>query len=113
MKPAIIDITGVGPAAVDALSEHGINKLGKLAGASIEQVAAVPGFSEARAARVIAAAADLLAEHGLAKPGGDEKDKTAKPDRKDRKGKKNKKGKKGKKDKKRKRKGRGKKKGRK
>ena len=60
MKPAITDIAGVGPVAADALAEHGINTLTRLARASIERVAAVPGFSEARAARVIAAAAELL-----------------------------------------------------
>ena len=64
MKPTIIDIAGIGPAAVAALAEHRIKSLASLARASIETVAAIPGFSEARAARVIAAAAELLVASG-------------------------------------------------
>ncbi|MGB5717393.1 MAG: helix-hairpin-helix domain-containing protein, partial [Gammaproteobacteria bacterium] len=61
MKPAIIDIPGIGPAAAAALGEHRIKTLASLARAPVEKITAVPGFSEARALRVIAAAADLLA----------------------------------------------------
>ena len=61
MKPAIIDIPGIGPAAAAALGEHRIKTLASLARAPVEKITAVPGFSEARAIRVIAAAADLLA----------------------------------------------------
>ncbi|MGB5179158.1 MAG: helix-hairpin-helix domain-containing protein [Gammaproteobacteria bacterium] len=60
MKPAIIDIPGIGPAAAAALGEHRIKTLASLARAPVEKITAVPGFSEARAIRVIAAAADLL-----------------------------------------------------
>ena len=60
MKPAIIDIPGIGPAAAAALAEHSINTLTDLAKASVETVSAVPGFSEARAIKVIAAANALL-----------------------------------------------------
>ena len=60
MNPAIIDIPGIGPAAAAALAEHSINTLADLAKASVETVSAVPGFSEARATRVIDAARDLL-----------------------------------------------------
>jgi Holliday junction resolvasome RuvABC DNA-binding subunit len=60
MKPAIIDIPGIGPAAAAALAEHSIKTLTDLAKASVETISAVPGFSEARATRVIDAARDLL-----------------------------------------------------
>jgi len=61
MKQAITDITGIGPAAAAALGEQGFDSLKALARASVEQVSAVPGFSTARAQKVIAAAAELLA----------------------------------------------------
>ena len=60
MKPVITNIPGIGTVAADALAEHRITTLAQLARASVEQVAAVPGFSEARAARVIATAGELL-----------------------------------------------------
>lgn len=103
MKPAIIDIPGIGPAAEESLYEHGFKTLRKLAGASVEKVAGVPGFSEARAGKTIAAAAALLSsgtgdKDSKAKHGG--KKKKHKKDKKDKKGKKGKRGKKDKKDKK-------------
>ena len=61
MKPAIMDIPGIGPAAAAALAEHRIKTLAGLARASVEKVSAVPGFSEARAIKVIAEASALLA----------------------------------------------------
>ena len=61
MKPVITDISGIGPAAAESLAEHRIKTLDGLASSSVEKVAAIPGFSETRAARVIAAAAELLA----------------------------------------------------
>jgi hypothetical protein len=64
MKQAIIDIPGIGPAAVAALGEHRIRSLASLAKASVAKISAVPGFSEARATRVIAAANELLAGSG-------------------------------------------------
>ncbi|MDX1697425.1 MAG: helix-hairpin-helix domain-containing protein [Thiohalobacterales bacterium] len=60
MKPAIIDIPGIGPVAEATLAEHGFRKLKKLARTSIERLATVPGFGEARAGKVIAAARELL-----------------------------------------------------
>ena len=109
MKPAIIDIPGIGPAAAEALAEHRIRGLVSLARASVEKVSAVPGFSEARAARVIAAAAELLAASGTTQSakdtGGESGEKTkaggkGKKDKKDKKDKKKKgKGKEKKKDK--------------
>jgi transcription termination factor NusA len=99
MKPAIIDIQGIGPAAASALAENNVNSLKELAGASVDQIAAVPGFSAERAAKVIAAATDLLAASG-----------TSIPDEEPKKG--GKKAGKGKKDKKKKKKkGKDKKKG--
>jgi NAD-dependent DNA ligase len=99
MKPAITDITGIGPAAANALSEHGFSSLRALARASVAQVSVVPGFSTARAEKVIAAAAELQAtpeaETAAAsdKPKKDRKEKKKKDKKKkDKKGK----GKKGK-----------------
>jgi hypothetical protein len=60
MSSAITDITGIGPAAAAALAEKGIKSLRSLARASVERVSTVPGFSPARAQKVIAAAAELL-----------------------------------------------------
>ena len=45
MKPAIIDIKGIGPAAVETLAEHRIKSVNALARASIEKITAIPGFS--------------------------------------------------------------------
>ncbi|NNG11668.1 MAG: helix-hairpin-helix domain-containing protein, partial [Halobacteria archaeon] len=58
MKPAISDIPGVGPATVATLGEHRIRSLASLARASVGKIAAIPGFSEARATTVIAAATE-------------------------------------------------------
>jgi len=102
MKPAIIDIPGIGPAAAETLAEHYIRGLGDLAGASVEKIASIPGFSETRATNVIVAAAELLAASGITQPAKDKEKKS---------GKKNKAGGKSKKDKKNKGKGKGKGKG--
>jgi len=61
MKSSITDIPGIGEVAAAALAEHGIRTLRKLARSRIETVAAVPGFSTARAGKVIAAAASMIA----------------------------------------------------
>jgi hypothetical protein len=115
MKPAIIDIPGIGPAAAEALAEHRIRGVVSLARASVEKVSAIPGFSEARAAQVIAAAAELLAASGTPPSTKDEGKESGKKTKSGGKGKKDKKDKK-KKDKgkgKNKRKGKGKGKGKK
>ena len=105
MNPVIIDIPGIGPAAAATLAEHHIRNLAGLAGASVEKVSAVPGFSESRATQAIVDAAGLLAVSEITQPAKDEesggKVKAAG------------KGKKGKKGKKSKSKGKGKKKGKK
>jgi len=115
MKPAIIDIPGIGPAAAETLAEHRIRTLAALARASVEKISAIPGFSEARAASVIAAAAELTAATGATPTATDEgasekSDKGKKDKKKDKKEKKKGKGKDKKKDKK---KSKGKKKGKK
>lgn len=113
MKPAIIDIAGIGPAAVKALAEHGIRTVANLSRASVTKIASVPGFSEARATQVIADAAELLAAAGLTQPAKEKesgkKDKAGGKGKRKDKGKKDKKKKgKDKKDKKGKGKGKGK-----
>jgi hypothetical protein len=99
MKPAIIDIPGIGAAAAEALAEHRIRGLAGLARASVGKIAAIPGFSEARAAQVIAAATELLATSGSTQPARSKEEKSGKQDKaggKGKKGKKDKKKKKGK-----------------
>jgi hypothetical protein len=61
MKPAIIDIPGIGPATESTLAEHGFGTLKTLAGTSRETLANVPGFSMTRADAVISASRELLA----------------------------------------------------
>jgi Holliday junction resolvasome RuvABC DNA-binding subunit len=100
MKPAIIDISGIGPAAAAALGEHGFSSIKALAQASVEQVSAVPGFSAARAEKVIAAAAELLGTSDTEAASADKPEKNREEKKKDKKGKKGKKGNQGKKGKK-------------
>jgi NAD-dependent DNA ligase len=107
MKPAIIDIPGIGPAAAEALAEHRIRTLAALARASVEKISSIPGFSEARAARVIAAAAELNAASGTP-PAATDEGASAKREKAAGKGKKDKKKGKGKDKKKDKKKGKGK-----
>jgi len=107
MEQGIIDITGIGPAAANTLAEHGYSTLKSVAATSVEKLAEVPGFSEARAAKVIAAAAEL--QPAKAEPAS-KKGKKDKGPKKDKKGKKVKKGKKGKKGKDKKKDKKGKKK---
>ena len=98
MNSAITDITGIGPAAATALAEHGFTSLKSIATTTVEKLSAVPGFSEARAAKVIVSAAELLPEE--IKSGKDKDKKKAKKDKKGKKGKDKKKDKKDKKGKK-------------
>jgi len=112
MKPVITDISGIGPAAAETLAEHRIKSLAGLARASVEKISAIPGFSEARAAKIIAAAAELLTASGSTPPA--EKTSSGGKGQKDKKDKKDKKKKdKNKEKKKGKGKGKGKKKGKK
>jgi len=108
MNPAIIDIPGIGPVAAETLAEHRISGVADLARASVEEIASIPGFNEARATQVIAVAAELLAASGITEPA---KGKGKKSGEKDKAAGKGKKDKKDKKDKKKKSKGKGKGKG--
>jgi predicted RecB family nuclease len=94
MKPAIIDITGIGPAAAETLDEHDIKSLADLASASVEKISTIPGFSETGATRVVAAAAELLAASGETQPPESDVTESGKQDKAAGKGKKGKKGKK-------------------
>lgn len=60
MRPILSDIKGLGPSSVKALASKGIKTVEDLAQADIVQIRAVPGFGEARAASVKAAAAQLV-----------------------------------------------------
>ena len=115
MKPVITDISGIGPAAAETLAEHRIKTLTSLARASVEKIAAIPGFSETRAANVIAAAAELLAASGSTPPATNTAEEPADKTSSGNKGKKDKKDKKtkDKKKKDKKKKGKGKVKGKK
>lgn len=61
MAKSIEEVKGIGPASAALLSSAGIGTIKKLATASIADVAAVKGFSEIRATRVIEAAKTLVA----------------------------------------------------
>lgn len=114
MEAEIIDISGIGPAAAATLDEYGIKSLADLANASVEKITTVPGFSEARAVRVLAAATELLAASGITRSSIETEQKSGNKDKAAGKGKKDKKNKGKKKDKKKdKKKGKGKKKGKK
>ena len=92
MKPEIIDIPGIGPTAAAALGEHGIKSVANLARSSVEEITAVPGFSEARAIKVIADATGLSATAAITPSssgkGVETASKTSKKDKKDKKDKK-------------------------
>ncbi|MBN2792926.1 MAG: helix-hairpin-helix domain-containing protein [Desulfuromonadales bacterium] len=60
MATPVIEVKGIGPSTATVLKEHGIASAEDLAGATISQVAAVRGFSDIRAAQVIADAKMLL-----------------------------------------------------
>lgn len=59
MTRSILDVKGIGPATAKVLAEHGFQSAQQLARTEVAQLAAVPGFSETRAAQVIAAAKSL------------------------------------------------------
>jgi transcription termination factor NusA len=60
MNTAITGVSGIGPGTVRVLMENGFKTLEDIAGSSIAQLAAVPGFGPARAGKVIKAANDRL-----------------------------------------------------
>ena len=67
MKPAITDIPGIGPVAAEALAEHDLTTVYRLSKTTIEKLSTIPGFSEARATKVIAAAIELHGTYGKAR----------------------------------------------
>lgn len=68
MKSGILDITGIGPASARELAGGGIQDLASLASTPVSKVAAIKGFTEARATQVISAAAKLLKSAGEEQP---------------------------------------------
>jgi len=59
------DVPGIGAVAARSLSAHGFDTARALAAATVDALAAVPGFGPARAARVKKAAADLVGAGGV------------------------------------------------
>ena len=59
MVMSIQNVNGVGPAAAEALAQHGVVTPEQLAASTVEVISKVPGFSEARAQRIITAAQAL------------------------------------------------------
>ena len=60
MPRAIEEVPGIGPASALILQESGIHSADDLAARQVEEVAAIKGFSQIRAAQVIAAARELF-----------------------------------------------------
>ena len=54
------NIRGIGPQTAKTLVEHGFADVGAVAGAAVADLAAVPGFSVARAEKTIEAAKALM-----------------------------------------------------
>jgi len=107
MAIALTEVTGIGESTVKLLVEHGYENAEDLAEATLAGLTVVPGFSEVRAGRVIAAAQQLVAAaKPKAKPKAKAAPKAKSKQKKEKKQKKDKKGdkKKGKKDKKKKKK---------
>ena len=60
MNTAITGVSGIGPGTARVLMENGFKTLEDIAGSSIAQLTAIPGFGPARAGKVIKAASDML-----------------------------------------------------
>lgn len=60
MATSLIEVKGIGPSTVDTLMAYGIKSVQDLAEAKLGTIVAIPGFSEIRATKVIAAAKDAL-----------------------------------------------------
>lgn len=80
----LILLAGIGPAAADVLEKNGYASAEKIAQSDIDSLCEVPGFGPIRAAKVIAAAKELvpLAELAPEKPAKVKKLKKAKPGKK-------------------------------
>ena len=61
MAKSVLVVRGIGQSTAAILAENGIQSAEDLAGAKIEQLLCIQGFSETRAARVISDAQALLA----------------------------------------------------
>lgn len=68
MTIALTDVTGIGANTCKQLMEHGYECAEDLATATLAGLSVVPGFSEVRAGRVIAAAQALTKAAATAKP---------------------------------------------
>ena len=64
----LTSIAGIGPVSAKTLAGHGITSVAALAAATLEQLTAIPGFSEARAKTVIVAAKTSAASMGTPAP---------------------------------------------
>lgn len=60
MAKPIEDVKGIGPATAALLADSGIRSADDLAARQVEEIAAVRGFSQIRAERVLAAARELF-----------------------------------------------------
>ena len=85
--PGLTSVRGIGVDTARLLAEHGIGDVLSLAAASIDDIAAVPGFGPARAATVINTAAALLAEAEPEAVASDRQEAKKKKEKKDGKGK--------------------------
>jgi hypothetical protein len=57
---SILEVKGIGLATAKVLAENGINSAEELATAKLGTIMTIPGFSETRALRTIAAAEDVV-----------------------------------------------------
>jgi hypothetical protein len=62
MKTAIIEVRGIGPATAELLAAAGIDSAEELAARPLEEIVLLQGFSDIRAAQVVAAARALVTE---------------------------------------------------
>lgn len=60
MSKSVLDVSGIGPSTAAFLAENGVKTADDLAALSVEQLAAIRGFSEIRAGQVITAAKALV-----------------------------------------------------
>jgi len=91
MAVNLLDVPGIGVKTADYLVKQGIGSAEALLAAGLEALIAAPGFGEARARRVLDAAAGLVVEQeeaALPKRGKEKKDGKAKAAKKEKKGKK-------------------------
>lgn len=91
MAVNLLDVPGIGVKTADYLVKQGIGSAEALLAAGLEALIAAPGFGEARARRVLVAAAGLVVEQeeaALPKTGKEKKGGKVKTAKKEKKGKK-------------------------